>query len=326
MLDFAPDIRIALRGLRRTPTFSITAILILGFGIGTAVAMFTVFRAVLLDALPVRDPERVVQLSTYQVRGTEVGMQLQEIKPLQQSSRAMTDIGAYAHWGASQAPLIDGDRTLTLGRVLASGHFFSVLGVRPLLGRLLQPDDDRAGAAPVMVISYKTWTNQFGSNPDIVGRHIYEPYAQVTYTIVGVAPAGLDYPTGADYWVPPWPDSPGGNGGLSIIAVARLAPGATASAAEAEVFRIVNNTVPELHLTGASSTPLTTVMLGIRPALVVLTAAVGLLLVIVCVNVGNLLLLRAAGRAREFAIRRALGASYIHVVRQLFAESAMLAL
>ncbi len=326
MLDFARDLRIALRGLRRTPTFTIAAILILGFGVGTAVAMFTVFRAVLLDKLPVRDADRVVQLSTYQVRGTEVGMQLKEIKPLQESSRAMTDIGAYAHWGTSQAPLIDGDRTLTLGRVLASGHFFSVLGVRPVLGRLLQPDDDLAGAAPVMVISYKTWTNHFGSNPDIVGRHIYEPYGQVTYTIVGVAPAGLDYPTGADYWIPLWPDSPGGSGELSIIAVARLAPGASASAAEAEVFRVVNNTVPELHLTGASSTPLITVMLGsIRPALVVLTAAVGLLLMIVCVNVGNLLLLRAAGRAREFAIRRALGASYAHVVRQLLAESLMLA-
>lgn len=327
MLDFAPDIRIALRGLRRTPTFTITAILILGFGIGTAVAMFTVFRAVLLDKLPVRDPDRVVQLSTYQVRGTEVGMQLKEIKPLQESSRAMTDIAAYAHWGASEAPLVDGDRTVTLGRVLASGHFFSVLGVRPLLGRLLQPDDDLAGAAPVMVLSYKAWTDQFGGNPAIVGRHIYEPYGQVTYTIVGVAPAGLDYPTGADYWIPPWPDATGGNGDLSIIAVARLAPGATASAAEAEVFRMVNSTAPELHLTGASSTPLTTVMLGnIRPALVVLTTAVGLLLLIVCVNVGNLLLLRAAGRARELAIRRALGASYMHVVRQLLAESAILAL
>jgi predicted permease len=325
MLDFARDIRIALRGLRRTPTFTIASILILGFGIGIAAAMFTVFRAVLLDKLPVRDPGRVVQLSTYQVRGTEVGMQLQEIKPLQQSSRAMSDIGAFAHWGASQDPLIDGDRTLTLGRVLASGHFFSVLGVRPLLGRLLQPDDDLAGAAPVMVISYKTWKKEFGGNPDIVGRHIYEPYGQVTYTIVGVAPPGLDYPTGADYWIPPWPDSPG-NGGLSVIAVARLAPGATASAAEAEVFRIVNSTVPELHLTGASSTALTTVMLGnVRPALIVLTAAVGLLLMIVCVNVGNLLLLRTAGRARELAIRRALGASYGHVVRQLLAESLMLA-
>ena len=103
MLDFARDIRIALRGLRRTPTFTITAIFVLGFGIGTAVAMFTVFRAVLLDKLPVRDPDRVVELSTYQVRGTEVGMQLKEIKPLQQSSRAMTDIAAYATSSACSA-------------------------------------------------------------------------------------------------------------------------------------------------------------------------------------------------------------------------------
>lgn len=322
MTDFTRDIRIGLRGLRRTPTFTIAATLILGLGIGTAVAMFTVFRAVLLEHLPVRDPEHVVVISTYKDPAVEFGLVIQDLEPIGHDSRTITDIAGYAHWGATPAPLLDGDRSLLLSRVLASGHFFDVLGARPLLGRLLRPDDDLAGAAPVLVLSYAVWRKDFGGDPSVVGRRLVEPYTQTTYTIIGVAPAGLDYPSGAGYWIPPWP---GPN--LSIISIARLARGATPAAASAEVYSIVNRTSPELHLTGAKAVGLTEAMLGnVRPVLLILTAAVLLLLVITCVNVGNLLLLRAGSRARALAIRRALGATYGAVVQQLLLESALLAL
>jgi len=164
MNDAARQVRIALRGLRRTPAFTAAAILILGFGIGTAVAMFTVFRAVLLERLPVRDPERVVVLSTYKDPKVEYGLVSPHIKAVQRESRTIRLIGAFAHWGTSQGPLVDGDRTLTMGRVVVTGTFFQVLGARPFLGRLFKAEDDQHGAAPVLVLSYKAWRRDFGGD------------------------------------------------------------------------------------------------------------------------------------------------------------------
>src|ERR1043166_1629943 len=174
MNDFARHVRIALRGLSRTPTFTIAAILILGFGIGTSVAMFTVFRAVLLERLPVRDPERVVVVSTYKDPAVEFGLQLRDLKTIRQQSRTLSDVTGYAHWGSSPAPILDGDRSLLIGRAIVDGHFFDVLGARPLLGRLLRPADDDAGAVPVLVLSYSSWRHDFGGDPSIVGRHLIE--------------------------------------------------------------------------------------------------------------------------------------------------------
>lgn len=320
MTDLIRQFRIALRGLHRTPAFTAAAILILGFGIGTAVAMFTVFRAVLLERLPVRDPERVVVISTYKDPKVEYGLGAQDLKEVRRVSRTIREIGGFAHWGTSQGPLVDGDRTLTLGRVVATGTFFEVLGARAALGRLLRAEDDVKGAAPVLVLSYKAWRRDFGADSSIVGKHLYEPYSQLNYTVIGIAPPGLDYPSGAEYWIV-WPES-----NQSVIAIARLASGATPSAAAADLFSIVQRRSPALHLTGAKVMGVTQAILGdIRPILIVLTGAVLLLLLIACVNVGGLLLLRAGSRARELAIRRALGATYGDVLRQLLLESGLLA-
>jgi putative ABC transport system permease protein len=179
------------------------------------------------------------------------------------------------------------------------------------------------------VISYQNWQRWFGGDPKVVGHHLYEPYSQLTYTIVGVAPAGLDFPNGAGYWLP-WPSPDTGNVGFSTITIARLAPGATPSAAASELVSIVNRMPipfrPAGSITGAKVVPFTRAMLGdARPALIALVGAVALLLVIACVNVGGLLLLRAASRVRELAIRRALGATYADVTRQLLLESTLLA-
>jgi len=325
------SIRIALRGLGRTPAFTAAALTILGLGIGTAVAMFTVFRAVVYQRIPVPSPERVMVVSTYKDPTVEFGLVKSDLKVIKQQARTLREIGGYAHWGTSQGPLVDGDRTLTLGRVVVTGGFFDALGAQAVLGRLLKPEDDVVGAEPALVISYQNWQRWFGGDPKIVGHHLYEPYSQQTYTIVGVAPAGLDFPTGAGYWLT-WP-SPDSTGGLSVIAVVRLVPGASIAAAKSEFVSIVKRTpIPpwrtaENGITGAKVVPFTEAMLGdIRPALIALSAAVVLLLVIACVNVGGLLLLRASARARELAIRRALGATYADVTRHLLLESSLLAL
>jgi predicted permease len=316
------DIRIALRGFRRTPSFSATALLILGVGIGMAVAMFTVYDAVLVRNLPVRDQDRIVELYTYQSDPrTDYYLLRGDVRGVAAASRTMRDVAAVAHWGAPGAPLLDGDRPLIINRTLVSGNFFDVLGAHALLGHLLSPNDEAVGAAPVVVISYGTWKKDFGGDPQIVGRRLVEPYARQSYRIIGVAPPGLDYPAGVGLWMPAW--HPSDN--LSVLAVARLNPGSSERAAQSEFFAVLNQLHPERKYQGAHVRTFTEAVVGdVRPILFVLTAAVGLLLLIACVNVGNLLLLRAAGRVRELSIRRALGASLGDILRQLVVESTLL--
>jgi len=328
MNDLVRSVRVALRGLARTPGFLTAAIVILGLGIGTAVAVFAVFRAVLFQQLPVSDPDRLVVISTYRDRlDNEFGLVKNDLKVVKRESRTLRDVAGYAHWGTSEGPLVDGDRTLTLGRVVVTGSFFQVLGARAAVGRLLRPEDDAVGAPPVVVLSYQNWQRWFAGDSTIVGRHLYEPYSQQTYTVVGVAPPGLDFPNRAGYWLI-WT----GNEGLSVISIARMNPGVTPRAAAAEFASIVKRTpAPNVatrpSITGANAVPFMQAMLGdIRPVLIALSAAVALLLTIACVNVGGLLLLRAATRARELAIRRALGATYGDVARQLLLESGLIAI
>ena len=217
--------------------------------------------------------------------------------------------------------------SLTLNRTMVSGNFFDLLGAHALMGRLLRPGDDGTyltGDGRVdqrdhaLVLSYGAWRRFFGGDPAVVGRRVVEAYGQMRYTIVGVAP--------------PEPRLSGRRGGLDDAldnlltgyAVARLEPGATAASARDEFLAIEQRVLPEYHFVGATVTPFRRAVLGdTRALIIVLTAAVALLLLIACVNVGNLLLLRTTSRAqREFAIRRALGASSGDVARQLLVESA----
>ena len=296
-----------------------------------AVAMFTVFRAVLIRRLPVADQNRLVVLWTTTDNGVEHGGAKASIAAFARESRTVQAIAGVSHWGSSPLPLVDGERTLVLNQAIVNGNFFNVLGTRPVIGRLLMRDDELGGKFQpdtykglehAIVISYATWLKEFGGDSGVIGHRLLDPYSRWTYTIVGVAPPGLDYPAGVEDWVPIGKDA----NNVGMVALARLRPGVSLAAARFEYQTVLERLTPDLHISGAVARTLPDQVLGnVRPALIILTAAVGLLLLIACVDVANLLLLRAAGRARELAIRRAIGASYGDVVRQLVVESMVLA-
>jgi predicted permease len=327
------DLRFALRGFRRTPGFFITAVVILALGIGMSVAMFTVFRTVLIRRLPVTDQDRLAVMWMYRDDpNVETTPGTTELAAFKRDGRTIRDVAGVAHWPATSAAMLDGDRSLALNRGMATGNFFDVLGVRPALGRLFKPSDDDVGttwdptgghSSKVLVLSYAAWQSQFGGDSSVIGRKLTEPLLRWDYRVIGVAPPGFSYPSGVDYWIPMWQ---GWNSGVSSIAVARLAPGASLTAARDEYAAIERRAIPALQLRGAHAATFTETVLGnVRPVLATLTAAVALLLLIACLNVGNLLLLRASGRARETSVRRALGAAYVDIVRQLFVEAVALA-
>ena len=325
------DLSYALRSLRRTPAFTTTAILILGLGIGMASAMFTVFHSVVMRRLPVQDPDQIVELSgVAKGAAREVPIALDPFRRFRQESHTLQSVGGFAHWGSVSAPVTDGDRQLLLRQATVTGNFFQVLGAAATLGRLLQPEDEREygpnatnANALVAVISYDAWRRSFGGDSAIIGRRLRLPVMKWNPTIVGIAPPGLDYPRGAELWTP--------NvyaGGMDVVA--RLAPGATLEAARADYLAFVKRDPDYVKWgladqIGARGEPLERMVLGdVKTALIVLTTAVGVLLLLACVNIGNLLLLRAAGRAQELAVRRALGAGSADIVKQLSAETAVL--
>src|SRR5216684_2225121 len=324
-------IRFALRALRRTPTVTATVVLTLGVGIGMASAMFTVFHAVVVRRLPVQDQDRIVELSgVAKGAAREVPLALDPFRRFRQESRTLQSVGGFAHWGSVSAAVTDGNRPLLLRQAIVTGNFFQVLGVAPSLGRLLRPEDERdygpnaANAnALVAVISYDAWRRLFGGDAAVIGRRLHLPETKWNGTIVGVAPPGLDYPRGAQLWTPNvFP------GGMDVVA--RLRPGATHDAARADYLAFVSRDPDYMKggladQIGARAEPLERMVLGdVKPALIALTAAVVVLLLLACVNIGNLLLLHAAGRAPELAVRRALGAGSADIVKQLSAESAVL--
>jgi putative ABC transport system permease protein len=326
------DITFTFRGFRRTPTFLVTAVLILAIGIGTSVAMFTVYRTVLVRTLPVADQDRVAVMWTYRdTPDIEYSLGTKELSEVRRKARTMRDVAGVMHGGALTVAMLDGQRSLPLNRSLVTGNFFDVLGARPALGRLLHSSDDDTGpydaagshASKMLVLSYHAWREKFGGDSSVIGRHLVEPLLGWQYTIVGVAPPGLSYPANVDLWIPMWG---GWSSEGSMFTVARLALGATLEAAADELFSIENREAPQVHLRGATARTFTETALGdARPVLALLTAAVGLLLLIACFNVGNLLLLRSSSRSREIAVRRALGAGYADILRQLIAESILLA-
>lgn len=330
MLDrLRGDVVFTARSLRRAPTFTITVALILGLAIGMSSAMFTVFRSVLLTRLPIRDQGRVVELSgVAKGAASEIPISPLQMKRFRDQSKTLDKVAGFAHWRVVEEALTDGDRRLTLKSAVVTEEFFDVLGANPAIGRFFRKGEavdlgaNITGAGVPVVLSYAAWKRDFGGDSSVLGHRIRWPVLNWTLDVVGIAPAGLDYPRGVEYWV-------SANYG-SVDVLARLAPGATTETARQEFQNFLTQD-PELVSYGATALraqvhSIREMVVGdSRQPLLALTTAVVLLLILACVNVGNLLLLRAAGRVREMAIRRAIGASAADIVRQLMTESILIA-
>jgi predicted permease len=309
--------------------------LTLALGIGLSAAVFTVADALLIRRLPVTDQDRLTLLWG-EARGgkfSKIPLTLNDVRDFERRSQTLAHVAFYAFRGSVPAPIQMGGRAIPIRIGLVSGNFFNVLGTTPALGRALRPEDDIAGAAPVVTISYRAWHQFFGGDSAIVGKSVRMIYTGRNYTIVGVMPRGIDYPRATDVWAPLVAYGAAG-GFLDILSgeldvLARLKPGATNRQASAELgayFGRPGAPAWQRDVSGVAN-PLADVMLGsAKPAVILVTLAATLLLLLTCVNVANLLLVRSLGRVKEVAVQSALGASRGRILTQLITESALLAI
>jgi putative ABC transport system permease protein len=326
------DLKYALRTLRRRPSFATTVVLTLGLGIGATTAIFSVVNAVLLRPLPLRDPERVVVINGRATDGDAEKVtdasSFPDFVDIRAQSRSFAQLGAMRFWQATLT--MPGVEPTTLRTAVVTSDVLPLLGAAPLLGRGLQPADEQPGAPAVAVLSSALWQSRFGGASGILGRSISLDGQPVT--VVGVVPAKLALPTETELWRPAVPDAlDRARGAHRYGIVGRLAPGVTRESAEAEVIAIARRLEQQYPDDNAKrSARLESLQESIvgeaRPALLVLLGAVVLVLLIGCANLANLFLARAAGRERETAVRTALGAAFGHLLRQLLAESLVLAL
>ena len=324
MLTLAGDVRYAVRALRRRPAFSIVAILTLALGIGANAAIFSAVRGILLRPLPFRAPEQLVSFNAEQFIANA------ELLHLREHARAFDGVAAISPgWGMALTGM--GEATqLTTSRV--STNLLDVLGVRPMIGRTFTDEESTPGRETVAILGHALWAERFGSDPAVVGRNVV--LDGTPYNVIGVLPPGFEVlGRPADLWTPLVIDpSAWFHRGATAWLVARLRDRTTIQQANAELatlfprMREAYEFRPDYYR-DATLLPLQQRTVGsVRTALLVLLAAVGFIVMIAGTNVGNLLLMRAAGRRREIAVRTALGATRGRVIAQMLVESVVLAL
>ncbi len=324
------DIRYAMRGLLRTPSFTIAAVVALGLGIGSATTVFSMLEAVVLRPLPYRDPQRLV---TPWEMNLAKGLQHELMSPVNfVDYRALTStFSDAAGWWRTEF-VLGGDggiEPIRVNGVEATTNVLDVLGVKPFLGQPFSGDSILRATSPQMLISYRLWRTHFGGDPGVVGEGVR--LNGRGFTVIGVMPEGFNFPGKTDLWQGlQWSLAQHNRGAHFWEGIARLAPGVNVERANRDLAALTARLGASFKVTNAGWSARVVrldheVSGAFRPALFALLGASGLLLLIACINVANLLLARSTTRRREVALRSAIGASRSRVARLFLTESALLA-
>jgi putative ABC transport system permease protein len=327
------DFRYALRQLRKSPGFAAVAVITLALGIGFNTAIFSVVNAVLLRPLAFADASRLVRIWHVPPEKSFPGMTTFPVSAAnyldwERQTQVFDHMAIYSYHGFT---VTGGDKPEQLSAGAVSSGFFATLGVQPILGRVLSPEEDQPGRSHVVVLSYRLWQEHFGGNPGIVGHDINldgQPYL-----VAGVMPSNFQFPDFAKMWTPmAWTDQERAvRGEHHSIVIARLKPGVELKQAQAEMNtmsdRLQQQYPDDDKGWGAVVVPMQQDLVSdVRPALLVLLGAVAFVLLIACVNVANLALAKTFSRQKEIAIRTALGATSVRILRQILTETVLLAL